>query len=216
VQKEKYVYYRCTSHRGKCDLPRFREEDIDDRLGEPLKGLQVPPEIVSQIVATLREDQNKDPGQDQHRANPSKPGWSRAFRQSAIAWTWPTSTNLMERSGGLLDRKMSEWRVEEQQVKIAIDGLREAETGDRSLEAEQVFELANKAYYLYLTQKTAERADLPEALFELFHGRCKCHACLQISIQCDLRKSQNRKMVGTTRFELATSPTPILETTQCE
>jgi site-specific DNA recombinase len=27
VQKAKYVYYRCTGHRGKCDLPRFREED---------------------------------------------------------------------------------------------------------------------------------------------------------------------------------------------
>jgi site-specific DNA recombinase len=23
VQKEKYVYYRCTGHRGKCGLPRF-------------------------------------------------------------------------------------------------------------------------------------------------------------------------------------------------
>jgi hypothetical protein len=53
-----------------------------------------------------------------------------------------------------------------------------------------------------------------KALFELFGGRCKCHACLQLSLQCDLRKSQNRIMVGTTRFELATSPTPILETTQ--
>jgi site-specific DNA recombinase len=28
IQKETYVYYRCTGHRGKCDLPRFREEDI--------------------------------------------------------------------------------------------------------------------------------------------------------------------------------------------
>jgi site-specific DNA recombinase len=56
VQKEKYVYYRCTGHRGKCGLPRFREEDIANRLGEPLKGLQVPLEVVSQIVTTLRED----------------------------------------------------------------------------------------------------------------------------------------------------------------
>jgi hypothetical protein len=66
------------------------------------------------------------------------------------------------------DRKMSEWRVEDQQVKMAIDGLREAETGDRSLEAEQVFELANKAYYLYLTQNTAERADLLRKLCSNF------------------------------------------------
>jgi hypothetical protein len=85
------------------------------------------------------------------------------------------------------DRKMSEWRVEEQQVKMAIDGLREVETVDRSLEAEQVFELTNKAYYLYLTQNAPENADLLRKLcFELFSGRCKCHACLQLSIQCDL------------------------------
>lgn len=55
VQKAKYVYYRCTGHRGKCGLPRFREEDIANRLGEPLRGLQVPPEVVSQIVSMLRE-----------------------------------------------------------------------------------------------------------------------------------------------------------------
>lgn len=56
VQKEKYVYYRCTGNRGKCNLPRFKEEVLAERLGEPLKGIQVPPEIVEQIVTTLRED----------------------------------------------------------------------------------------------------------------------------------------------------------------
>src|SRR5258708_19653058 len=62
VQKEKYVYYRCTGHRGKCDLPRFREEDIINRLGEPLKDLQVPSEIVSEIVARIRDDQRRARG----------------------------------------------------------------------------------------------------------------------------------------------------------
>lgn len=60
--KKKYVYYRCTSHRGKCDLPRFREEEIADRLGETLKGIQMPPEVVDQIVATLFEDQKQAEG----------------------------------------------------------------------------------------------------------------------------------------------------------
>src|ERR1700753_2957530 len=52
IQKEKYVYYRCTGHKGKCGLPHFREEDLTDRLGDSLKGLQVLPEI----VATRRRD----------------------------------------------------------------------------------------------------------------------------------------------------------------
>ncbi|HZY61882.1 MAG TPA: recombinase family protein [Edaphobacter sp.] len=32
VQKEKYVYYRCTGNRGKCDLPRFKEEILSERM----------------------------------------------------------------------------------------------------------------------------------------------------------------------------------------
>jgi site-specific DNA recombinase len=62
IQKAKYVYYRCTGHRGKCSLPRFHEEDIAHRLGKPLRGVQVPPEVVSQIVITLREDQRQAVG----------------------------------------------------------------------------------------------------------------------------------------------------------
>lgn len=64
IQKQKYVYYRCTGHRGKCDLPRFREEEIAKRLGEPLKGLQVPSEVVSKIVSALRDDQRQAVGKD--------------------------------------------------------------------------------------------------------------------------------------------------------
>jgi hypothetical protein len=43
VQIEKYVYYRCAGNRGKCDLARFREEVLSERLGEPLKGFESRP-----------------------------------------------------------------------------------------------------------------------------------------------------------------------------
>jgi site-specific DNA recombinase len=38
VQKEKYVYYRCTGNRGKCNLPRFREEVLAERLAQFLSS----------------------------------------------------------------------------------------------------------------------------------------------------------------------------------
>ena len=62
LKKEKYVYYRCTGNCGKCDLPRFREEDLAEKLGEPLKSLQVPPEIVSQIVTAMLRTKAKQMG----------------------------------------------------------------------------------------------------------------------------------------------------------
>jgi hypothetical protein len=39
--------------------PRFKEEVLSERLGEPLKGVQVSPEIVSQIVEALKDDQGR-------------------------------------------------------------------------------------------------------------------------------------------------------------
>ena len=62
IQKEKHVYYRCTGNHGKCDLPRFREEDIAERLGEPLKCLQTPEHFASQIISTIWQDRRSKKG----------------------------------------------------------------------------------------------------------------------------------------------------------
>jgi len=60
---------------------------------------------------------------------------------------------------------MSDWRMEEQQVKMAMDGLISAETSDRALDAQRIFELANKAYLLYVSQDSIEKAKLLRMLF---------------------------------------------------
>lgn len=49
----------------------------------------------------------------------------------------------------LWERKMTEWRTEEQKGKLALDGLARTENTDRALDAQRVFELANKVYLLY-------------------------------------------------------------------
>jgi hypothetical protein len=63
------------------------------------------------------------------------------------------------------ERKMSDWRTEEQQVRMALDGLKNGETSDRALDAERIFELANKAYSLYVSQNPVEKAKLLRMLF---------------------------------------------------
>ena len=162
MQKKKYVYYRCTGHRGKCDLPRFREEDIANRLGEPLKNLQVPEEVVSQIVSALRDDQ---------RNAASKVSAERSRLESRLT----TIRNRMDSAyadklDGTIpqdfwERKMSDWRMEEQQVKSALAGLDNAEFSDRALDAQRIFELANKAHFLYISQNPGEKAKLLKMLF---------------------------------------------------
>jgi hypothetical protein len=50
--------------------------------------------------------------------------------------------------------------MEEQQVKMAIAALEDVETGDRALSVEKIFELANGAYSLYVSQDSTEKAKL--------------------------------------------------------
>ena len=64
--------------------------------------------------------------------------------------------------------------MEEQQVQMAISGLANAEAGDRVLDAERVFELANKAYSVYISQYPVEKGQTAQnAVFELFCRRRK-------------------------------------------
>ncbi len=63
------------------------------------------------------------------------------------------------------DRKMTDWRGQEQQVRMAMQGLEDAKSSDRALDAERIFELANKAYALYVSQNPVEKAKLLRMLF---------------------------------------------------
>jgi hypothetical protein len=45
-----------------------------------------------------------------------------------------------EMETGRSERRMSDWRMEDQQVKMAIDGLAVAENADTALDAQKVFE----------------------------------------------------------------------------
>ena len=144
IQKQKYVYYRCTGHRGKCDLPRFREEDLAERLGEPLKGLQVPEEIVSRIVSTIRKDQ-------QQSINKTNAERSRLEARLATIRKRIDDAYTDKLDGAIIadfwERKSNDWRIEKQQVKMAIEGLKMAETSDRALDAQRIFELQIRPIY---------------------------------------------------------------------
>ncbi len=162
VQKEKYVYYRCTGHRGKCALPRFREEDIAVRMGEPLKGLQVPQEVVARIVDTLRADEKTAASRANEERSRLEARLASIRNRMDKAYTDKLDGTIPE---DFWQRKMTDWRMEEQQVKMAIEGLNNAEIGDRAMNAERIFELANKAYSLYVSQDSTEKAKLLKMLF---------------------------------------------------
>ena len=54
IKKGKYIYYHCPGHRGKCDLPYFREDQLGDRMGQVLQKIHIPDEVLKQLIPALQ------------------------------------------------------------------------------------------------------------------------------------------------------------------
>ena len=65
---------------------------------------------------------------------------------------------------GFWTRKMNEWREQERSLEAELSALSSPVTQDHALTVKRVFELANRAYFLYLTRNTAERGELLKSL----------------------------------------------------
>jgi site-specific DNA recombinase len=55
IKKQKYVYYHCTGHKGKCGEPYVREEVLEQRFTEFLGGLHFDDEIMSRVSDALTQ-----------------------------------------------------------------------------------------------------------------------------------------------------------------
>jgi site-specific DNA recombinase len=59
-KKGRYVYYRCTERsNGKCELPRFREQEIGGRLSVTISAIRLPKDVAQMIEAKLRAEQDR-------------------------------------------------------------------------------------------------------------------------------------------------------------
>jgi site-specific DNA recombinase len=155
-KKQKYTYYRCTGYKGKCDLPRMTESELGQRLGEVLKNIHIPDDVLAQIENRLSEDH--------HSGESAKKAQRQRLEQRLAAVRKRTDQAYMDKLDGKIpedfwQRKTAEWQLEEQQILMAMQGLEQA-SPDMLLTAKRTLELANKAYFLYLTQNPAEQGQL--------------------------------------------------------
>ena len=156
VQKGKYIYYRCSGYRGKCSTPYFREEEISQKLGEILKNIHVPDDIVHRIEESFNRDQERAETESAMQRGRLEKKLCAVRRRMDQAYADKLDGKIPE---DFWERKMSEWRAEDQQIQIALNTPRNT-YGDRVLSARRILELANKAYFLYVTQKPAEQSKL--------------------------------------------------------
>jgi hypothetical protein len=157
IKKGRYVYYHCTGFRGPCALPRFREQEIADRLGHVLRDVQIPAEVVQSIAASLQQTQR----QMKDKATQER---SRLERELATVRGYMDRAYTEKLEGRIPEdfwqRKQAEWLSTELRLKGQIAGLEEGKAEERLLDVQRILELAQKAYFLYLTRKPAEQAEL--------------------------------------------------------
>jgi site-specific DNA recombinase len=156
LKKARYIYYRCTGFRGKCQLPYFREEVLADRLGQVLKNIHIPDAVLSQLEKSLRADKGRDEAIRRQQGERLQQRLSAVRRRLDQAYLDKLDGKITEE---FWTRKAAEWQAEEQQILLAVQGLEQANP-DRMLDAVRTLELANKAHSLYLKQAPTEKAKL--------------------------------------------------------
>ena len=156
LKKQKYTYYHCTGHRGKCPLPYYREEELGTRLGRILKDIHIPDSVLETLQEAFQQDQQRMEDCRKEEREKLQRKLTAVRNRMDQAYLDKLDVRITE---DFWKRKSEEWEQEEQLVLLALNGLQEADT-DRLLTTQRILELANKAHFLYVRQKPAEQAKL--------------------------------------------------------
>ena len=157
IKKNKYVYYRCSHGRGPCELPRFREQEIVEKLGHVLRDVSIPPKVARDIEKAL---QSEHVGQEDQAAR-ERARLARELdalhRRMDAAYTDKLDGKITE---DFWQRKQEDWQAEELRIKAQFARLKESTGGDGLIAARRVLELAQDAHSIYLMKEPAEQAEL--------------------------------------------------------
>ncbi|MBK7142274.1 MAG: recombinase zinc beta ribbon domain-containing protein [bacterium] len=156
LKKGKYIYYHCTSAKGRCDQPYIREESLVEAMGDTLRSIQVTPSIVQDIVRAL---------QDFHSTE-------REHSETEMKRLRARQTDLQRRLDKAYEDRLDEvidqgywhevstkWRSEQDSISRRIDALRTANRGSVDF-ALEILELSQEAYSLYLSGNTEGKRQL--------------------------------------------------------
>ena len=120
IKKSRYTYYRCTGCRGRCELPYFREEELGDRLGQVLKNIYIPDDVLAQLERSLLSDKGREEMLKRQQRERLEQRLALVRRRIDQAYTDKLDGRISE---DFWTRKTTEWQAEEQQILLALQGL---------------------------------------------------------------------------------------------
>lgn len=160
IKKKKYVYYHCTGFKGKCGNSWIREEELGDKLGEIVRGVQINREHVELIKEALRSSHKEEKEYHDKMIKNLNAEYVRIQNRLDRAYLDKLDGNINEE---FWQEKSNEWRTEQQGIREKIQWHENANVNyfDQGV---QILELAHSAYPLYLKQENFEKRKLLDVL----------------------------------------------------
>jgi DNA invertase Pin-like site-specific DNA recombinase len=156
-KKGRYIYYHCTGHKGPCGLPRMTESELGRRLGHVLQDIHIPEDVLAQLERALTTEHQRS-AQAEKRQQQAK------LEQRLASVRRRIDQAYMDKLDGKISEdfwhtKTAEWRLEEQRLVTAMQGLQQINP-ERHLSTKRISELVRKAHALYAVQPPAEQGKL--------------------------------------------------------
>lgn len=141
----RYVYYRCTYAHGDCGGPRFREQEVIDRMATAIEAIKLPKDVALMIESKLQAelDQIRRQG-DQERVKLSD-ALSALQCTRAKAYTDKLNGDISADFWRTLERG---WADEELSIKAQISSLEDGKTDNRLKNLHKTLELVQGHQYL--------------------------------------------------------------------
>ena len=156
IEKGRYIYYHCTGFKGKCPEPYTREEVLEDRFADLLRGLVLDEEVMRWMTEALRQSHEDE----------------RRYHEQAITRLQAEYRRLQNRIEAMyvdkldgrvetlfFDRKAAEWRAEQDRLMRAIESHQAADQTYLE-ESIRLLELGRRAHELFQKQEPREKRRL--------------------------------------------------------
>ena len=156
IKKQRYVYYHCTGHKGKCGEPYVRQEVLEEQFAALLGKLSFDAEVLEWVRDALKSSHAEE--QQEHEAAIDRLQAEHDRLQHRVHAMYIDKLDGRV-DGAFYDRMAGEWREEQARCLREIERHRSA---DRSYldEGVRLLELARSAQRLFLQREPREKRRL--------------------------------------------------------
>ena len=156
LKKGRYVYYHCTGYKGKCPEPYTREEVLEERFGDILKGLVLDDEVLGWVTEALRQSHSDAKRHHDEAISRLQAEYNRLQNRIDAMYLDKLDGRV---DAAFFDRKASEWRGEQDRLLLSIE---EHQSANQTYleEGVRLLELAQGAHKLFEKQPANEKRRL--------------------------------------------------------